>query len=116
MEKLGSTVIELSRLNHLIYNNFLRMLNSDQLKKENRSSNRNMNMTSKDIKWKLYARKLENELKEIQNIRIKTKLENELVSDLQYYSFSSKETIMLTLRLRVGSFEVGLSRLRQPGH
>ena len=88
LERLGSSFIEISKLNHLIYFNFLKIIKEKNQKSD--SEKEKNGMSSKELQWKMYARTLEKELKEIHNIRIQSKLKKEIVSNLDYYSFSSK--------------------------
>lgn len=108
---MGSTLSEISRLNQFIYVNFMDIV---KRKKKSGEVDNSQGSFSKVRKWKSYAQSLEKELKEIQNLRIQTRLKNQIKTDLNFYSFSSSRGS--NSRRKPGASQNGLSGLRQPKH
>ena len=88
LEKLGSSFLEINRLNHQILYNFLRLLKSNgKLQKPKFSKTQTQ---TEESKWKTYAMKLEREMKKINSLVVKQKLKNSLIENLDLYSFNSR--------------------------
>ncbi|MEL6803173.1 MAG: hypothetical protein AAFO91_05225 [Bacteroidota bacterium] len=90
MEKLGSTLTELSRLNHQVYFAFLKMLkvpNSQTL------VSKDFELIQNDTeKWKCYALSLEKEIKAIQALRYEGHLKQRVLEGLDASSIHGRES------------------------
>lgn len=87
LEKLGSTIFEISKINHQMYYIWLNLIN----KKQRSVSSPNLKVKKEYRNWKNYAHELEKNLKEINEFRINSHLKQDLGKKLEIYNLESRQ-------------------------
>jgi hypothetical protein len=105
LEKLGTTMYEISKLNFQMYYIWLNYINKKTKSEHLKTGKENLGHKN----WKKYAQELEKSLKEINDFRINADLKNDLRKRLDIYNLESWEKEFLILRCEFRKFGFNLS-------